>query len=251
MLAKSIDLLNQVRKNITVSPELDYFLIHHNRYQFILDKILQLGLPEKSKILDVGCFPLHLYTALELAGFSVFGISSHHEPVKGKNIVVANIETDKLPFPEVTFDLVLFSEVMEHLLYNPKTYLGKFKSLLKPHGYFFLTTPNAVHLKHRMQSLGGINPSFPLFQLEESSPENRNIYHRHNREYTLREVQAILDQSGFKISQSGYFNAYSPWREKLHPDSLKVKIIKGAAIAATHLSGSLKDTLYIIGRKDD
>lgn len=250
MTAKSQELLKSVKRGLISAADEDYFLIHQLRYAFILDQILQLNLPQGAKILDVGCFPLHLFRALELAGFEIHGISSHHEPIKDKKIVVLNIETDQLPFQESSFDLIVFTEVMEHLLYNPSVYLAKFLRLLRPNGYLLITTPNAVHLKHRLQMLFGKTSQFPLFQLTDSLPTNGFIYHRHNREYTLSELENILTQNRFKISQAGHFNAYSPLREKLHSDTFPVKIIKSFAFLTTNLNNSLKDTLYLLAQKN-
>lgn len=244
-------LLGDVQKEIKTEDELDYFFIHRSRYQFILEQILDLGLPKGAKILDVGCFPLHLFRALELAGFEVFGISSKHEPVKQKNIVSVNVETDDLPFKKESFDLILFTEVMEHLLYDPKIYLQKFWEILRPLGYLLVTTPNAVHLKHRLQAIFGKSSFFPLFQLYESRPENNFIYHRHNREYILSELRQILTEAKFKVIQGNYFSAYSPWRKRLHQSPLSVRIIKGLIFLPTYFFGPIKDTLFLLAQKHD
>ncbi|KKU92324.1 MAG: Methyltransferase type 11 [Microgenomates group bacterium GW2011_GWA1_48_10] len=244
------DLLTQVQNEIKSENELEYFLTHQNRYRFILEQIAKLNLPPAAKILDIGCFPLHLFKALELAGYEVFGVSSKHEPVKNARVVSLNIEKDKMPFANDFFDLGLFSEVMEHLLYSPLVYLEKLRKVLKPDGYLLLTTPNAIHLKHRLELLVGKSPHFPLFQLYESTADNDYIYHRHNREYTLPEIREIVRKAGFDIQSATSFNAYSPFREKLHPEGRAAKIIKGMVFLSTVAVGSFRDSIYILAQKN-
>lgn len=219
----------------------EYSLIHQNRYKYILKQIEKLGLPKGAKILDVGCFPLDLFKMLEARGYEMFGISSEHEKVKHKNVVALNIESDKLPFEKETFNLVLFSEVMEHMVGNPAVYLDKFWKVLKPNGYLLITTPNAIHIKHRFELLLGKNQNFPLFQFDGS------IYHRHNREFTLSEVKDILKD--FRIVRAEQFNAYSPFRRKLHKVPTTVKISKALGYLPTLVFPTLKDSLFVLAQR--
>lgn len=219
----------------------EYALIHQNRYKYILKQIEKLGLPKAIKILDVGCFPLDLFKTLEDRGYNMFGISSEHEKVRHKNVVALNIETDKLPFEKDFFDLVLFSEVMEHMIGSPTVYLDKFWKVLKPNGYLLITTPNAVHIKHRLELLFGKSQNFPLFQFEGS------VYHRHNREFTMAELVRVLDN--FKLVNTERFNAYSPFREKLHPEPIHVKLAKGLVYLPTLIFPTLRDSLFILAQK--
>src|SRR3989344_6999562 len=110
-------LIHQIKIPLLTNPaELEYFTIHQERYRIILNEILNLQLPQKSRVLDIGCYPLHLFTALqrEPFQFDVTGISSLHEPVENKKIKQMNIEKDKFPFKSDSFDLVLMTEVVEH-----------------------------------------------------------------------------------------------------------------------------------------
>jgi len=52
-------------------------------------------------------------------GAEVFGIASAHEPIANKKVSILNIETDRFPYKDNTFDLVLCSEVIEHLPHSP------------------------------------------------------------------------------------------------------------------------------------
>ncbi len=237
-------ILAKIRSNVP-QKELDYFLIHRNRYQFILQKILDLKLPRESKVLDIGCYPPHLFTALKEFGFSVWGISSKHELVLSDHVINVNIESDKLPMPPNSFDLIIISEVIEHLLLNPRLYLEKIKKVLKPKGVMIITTPNAVNLKNRFRLLVGKNIYFSLEQLEESKDLQKSIYFRHNREFTKEELEKVIKKAGFKIKELMLFNSYSPFRKKRISDPILIKIGKIGGFFLTYLLPQVKDTIFL------
>lgn len=218
-------------------------MIHQNRFKYILKAIKKLGLKKGARILDVGCYPLDLFNELVKEGFEVSGISSEHEKVRQKGVVVLNIETEPLPFEKNQFDLVLFSEVMEHLVNSPKIYLQKFREVLRPGGFLLITTPNAVHIKHRVELLFGKTQNFPLFQFEDS------IYHRHNREFTLPELEEVLRKAEFEIVSAKYFNAYGPGRKKLHQERFGVRLSKHLGFMPTIIFPTLRDSLFVLAQK--
>jgi len=130
-------LLQKIKIPLLTSPEeLNYFVIHQTRYLIILEEILNLNFPKHSRVLDIGCYPLHLFHALEGEPFEfkMKGIASNHEPVKEKNIVQLNIEKEKLPFKSDSFDLVLMTEVIEHLTADPRMYLDEVRRVMKKNG---------------------------------------------------------------------------------------------------------------------
>lgn len=229
--------------------EFSYLLIHQNRYRFLLKKIFDLGLPRGSKILDIGCYPPYILQILEEWGFEVYGISSRHEPIKGRNISVLNIETDPLPFPKASFDLVLLTEIIEHLLVDPEVYLKKIKQVLKPGGKLLVTTPNVVHLKNRLKILLGKNIYYSLEQLQQTKTLGPLIYHRHNREFTEGELRRVFIQSGFKISSAQHFNSYSPFRKKMTREPLLIKSVKITGFLLTYLYPPFKDSIYLLLHK--
>ena len=200
--------LSAIRRAITVDYERDYFDLHQGRYRYILDKVIRLPIPRGARILDVGCYPPHLLTALQHLGYRVSGIASRHEPIKTANVVILNIERDRLPFPNRSFDLVLFSEVMEHLVVNPHVYLSEFHRVLTPHGRILITTPNAAGLNKLIPILLGRSTYFPLEQLFATKLADGSLYHRHNREFTMKELKEILERTDFVVNASEFFSAY-------------------------------------------
>ena len=53
-------------------------------------------------------------------------------------------ESDNLPFPNETFDFVLFTAVIEHL-YNPTKILNEINRILKKEGIIIISTTNYNH----------------------------------------------------------------------------------------------------------
>jgi SAM-dependent methyltransferase len=225
--------------------ELEYFLIHCNRYRFILERIAGLALPPAAEALDVGCYPPHLLSALELLGFRVRGVSSRHEKVDLENVVSLNIEAEQLPFADGSFDLVLMTEIIEHLTLDPHRYLAEVRRVLRPDGHLLITTPNAVHLKNRAKLLVGRSVYFSLEQLYATNPDDDSLYFRHNREFTLGELRAVVGAAGFEVLAASHFNAYGPFRERVARQRLLLRGVKLVGSALTHMHPSLKDSLYV------
>src|SRR5262249_9554145 len=58
-----------------------------------------------------------------------------------------NVEMDEFPYPDGTFDVVLFAEMIEHLAVNPVWALSEIHRVLKPGGHLIVTTPNALSIE--------------------------------------------------------------------------------------------------------
>lgn len=205
--------------------------------------------PEKLKVLDVGCFPYHLGAAMEMMNMDVYGIASEHEPLKNKKIAIINIEKDKFPYKDNFFDIIVFTEVLEHLPQSPLHALKEMHRILAPRGNLLLTTPNIARSINRAKMLLGKSVSYPLFQVLENDGAGSNIYHRHNREYTLSELTTLTSQAGFVVSKATHFISYTPTRRRAIPDKLLIKAGKFANYALMLAVASMRDTLLVVGMK--
>jgi SAM-dependent methyltransferase len=102
-----------------------------------------------------------------------------------------NIEKDRFPFGDGEFDVVLFCEIIEHLLMDPVSVLLEIKRILKPKGFLVLTTPNAGRLENVARIISGFNIYDPY--------SGYGPYGRHNREYTKHELFHLLLYLGFDV----------------------------------------------------
>lgn len=241
-------ILHEIENNIKDHEDLNYFWIHSERYNYIISKIVELypgGSLQNKKILDIGCYPYHLGLALENLGFEVYGISSEHEPIKNNpRISSLNIETDKFPYPDNFFDLILCTEVLEHLLRTPAIPLREIKRVLNPGGLAVITTPNVLRSQNRISLLIGksIYPGNKAYYDEEVG--DADFYYRHNKEYTLKEMEELIISSGFKIKTKAYFVSYTPFRKRQFPDNFFLKIGKMGNHFFMQIFPTWRDTLY-------
>ncbi|HBB35124.1 MAG TPA: SAM-dependent methyltransferase [Cyanobacteria bacterium UBA8803] len=102
-----------------------------------------------------------------------------------------NIENDSFPFRDEEFDVVLFCEIIEHLLIDPIAALKEIKRILKPKGVLVITTPNVNRLENVCRMISGANIYDPY--------SGYGPYGRHNREYNRHDLYLLLDHLGFSI----------------------------------------------------
>ena len=119
---------------------------------------------------------------------------------KGVRVLARDAYEDGIPFPDDTFDLAIFSEVIEHLPNSPKPLLAEIHRTLRKEGWLILTTPNLASYQHRKGALLGrsTRPGIVFFYNMEGYPIG-SVYRGHNREYTLQEVEYMLGQENFVI----------------------------------------------------
>ena len=243
------DVLEEVEKQITKDDERFYFWTHEVRYHIILSTVEKLAGGQKLRILDIGCFPYHIGYALELLGYDVYGISSYHEPIKNKNIEVLNIEKETFPYKNNFFDMVLCNEVLEHLPQSPLVPLQEMLRVLKKGVRLMITTPNITRSINRAKLLLGKNIMYPIDVFFENNGQGNNIYHRHNREYTLDELLELFKKTSFSVTQKNYFISYTPFRKRKIPDNWFIFVGKFLNYLLMLAAPSLRDTLLVIGEK--
>ncbi|HOZ80661.1 MAG TPA: methyltransferase domain-containing protein [Candidatus Woesebacteria bacterium] len=220
-----------------------YYQTHQDRFAVILKNISNLKLSPKSSILDIGCYPLYLFQELEKQGYQLSGISSQHESVNQPSIKTLNIETTNFPYQDNSFDLVIFTEVIEHLTTNLDGIFKEIRRVLKPGGYVLLTTPNVLKIHNILSLLFNQNIYFSLDQL------NQPINYRHQREYTLSEIKTLQEKVGLKPIIARTFTGYTPFRHKTVSDSFLIKFTKLLIYFFTCLFANRKDSIITIYQK--
>lgn len=164
------------------------------------------------KCLELGANPyfttilLQEFTQLKLSLANYFGSDRDHVVVQDVNYQDFksakpsstqlksshfNIEEEQFPFSDGEFEVVLFCEIIEHLLMNPVAVLKEIKRVLKPNGTLILTTPNVSRLENVARMIAGVNIYDPY--------SGYGAYGRHNREYNKHELYLLLDYLGFTV----------------------------------------------------
>jgi len=177
------------------------------RIQVVLRLMRQIGIGRDSRVLELGANPylmtlmIRRYLEPQLSLANYFG-SDRTETTAIDSVVLDdvridlpywhfNIERDEFPFHEGEFDLVLFCEVLEHLLVDPDRVVGEIARITKPRGHVLISTPNATRLPNLFFLAAGKSI------WEWYSPNGP--YGRHNREFTAAEIQDLLRRHGFDI----------------------------------------------------
>ncbi|HDS09403.1 MAG TPA: SAM-dependent methyltransferase [Firmicutes bacterium] len=203
-------------KTHRIKDQEEYLRFHLKRYYFTL-KLLSPLMAKGSKVLDLGSFPFHLpfllkhflETEITLNGIpdSETGrIKNDDSVIKFKsekyryefNYHNFNLEHDQFPFNDNSFDFILCLEVIEHLLENPVFMLAEIHRILKPEGKLILTTDNALRFSQVFKLLFNRNTWFRYYP--------GNPYFRHNREFTLKEINELLSTNGFKAETIRHVN---------------------------------------------
>ena len=196
------ELLNSVETNGTPPDEIESFLTHFRRFVYTLSLV-----PERAgaSVLELGAAP-YLMTALlrkfrdarlTLSGYGSgdsgedtirFGPGGEAERF---TIDFFNLEKDRFPYPEDSFDVALMCEIIEHLPEDPVHPLTELRRVLRPGGHLVLTTPNMARLENVAKLLVGENPS--------DQYSGYGPYGRHNREWTTEEMRRLLSENGYEV----------------------------------------------------
>lgn len=176
-----------------------YFHYHKERFRRLAIKISEL-LPNGGKILEIGSHYLQTGSILSELGFEVesVDVSAFWEMdfVQQRSIdfgVKAITENDLQHLDlnqglAENYDLVVFTEILEHITFNPIRFWHCIYNRLAEGGYVYLTTPNAFSLPHviraqinlvRMRSLG--------IKIDEIFSEV--TYGHHWKEYSANEIR--------------------------------------------------------------
>jgi GT2 family glycosyltransferase/tetratricopeptide (TPR) repeat protein/glycosyltransferase involved in cell wall biosynthesis len=105
-----------------------------------------------------------------------------------------DVQSSPWPYPDVTFDVVLCCEMLEHLVFDPMQVLAEINRILKTGGRLLLTTPNIASAKGVDSIMRGESP-YVYGKYEPGGLATD----RHNREYTPGEVALLLGAAGFDL----------------------------------------------------
>jgi methionine biosynthesis protein MetW len=190
-----IEEFNNERYNNDESMNLE-FLSNLQRYEIILKKvesIIQANAIKNPQIVDLGCGPGHLCKYISEKGYPVTGVDISDNSLelvrqKGIKAVKANLQ-EKLPFEDNELDIVIATEVIEHI-YDTESFMEEIKRITKPGGSIIITTPNVASLARRFMLFFGKNPYLD-YKLSGTAG--------HIRYFTFRSMKDFMRQFGLQI----------------------------------------------------
>lgn len=138
---------------------------HHHAYlgPQLLKMLHQGTLPrqQKTRVLDLGCGNGSLSHLVAQHAYEVVGVEESETGFQSARLSFSDCHFIKasiynLPYAELgnSFDIVISSEVIEHLLY-PRELVRAAKKCLKPNGRLIITTPYHGYLKNIVLALSG------------------------------------------------------------------------------------------------
>ncbi len=249
---KTSELARYLQSWATTPASKSYLELHTTRSVRTLE-ITPPGGPA-DRILEMGAY-LQITPALhtrlgygEVRGcyYGKLGKTEHREvtSVDGEtfacDIDLFDAEKDVFPYPDGHFATVVCGELIEHLFEDPMHLMSEVNRILKPGGHFVLTTPNIASLRGISAILQGYHPGF--FHSYLKPAETGETDARHNREYAPREIQQLMECSGFALAllETGEF------RDAPHPEFAWVLHLLRRYRLETELRG---DGIYAVGRK--
>jgi SAM-dependent methyltransferase len=158
-----------------------------SRRAFILQLLPSINKQKDCSILDIGCaggqllsdLTSHGYTNLYGIDLSIKAINLCHSRGLNNTIVM---DARKLSYPSESFDVIVASDVLEHIS-HPEATLREWRRILKPRGVLLIFVP--------------------AFQSLWSSHDDHN---KHIRRYTKKDLVPLLTQTDLVLHRCSYWN---------------------------------------------
>jgi len=179
---------------------INYFEQHSDRTEFTVELIESYV--SDGKILELGAAPFNLTIGISKRGHHIQALDLEPERfddiIEEHNLDVArcDIEEESLPVKSQSFDMVVLSEVFEHLRKNPQEVLDKINDSTVEDGLLILTTPNFYSFENIVNFIlgRGIVDSYEEFKKLDKLGNMGHV-----TEYTKEELTRFLNASGFEI----------------------------------------------------
>ncbi len=185
-----------------------YLEFQARRYRTIIDFLGGPGALEGRRVLDLGGGVGSLAVALRATLGGTYHLAEYAPPTERLAAALARAgvsatfrcdlaQPDPLAGLPVDYDLILFVEVLEHLLVNPLVLFRGMYDHLVPTGALFLTTPNLTRLTNRAKLLAGRS----IRERGRFPPDGRGVL-GHVQEYSRPELDYLLRAESFVRERS-------------------------------------------------
>jgi 2-polyprenyl-3-methyl-5-hydroxy-6-metoxy-1,4-benzoquinol methylase len=154
---------------------------------------------QRGRVLDVGCGRAALGGAIRERGWEVWGVEQSPEAcTTARTRLDRLIEADLTDFASVEpqlqeqeFDVLVFSDVLEHLVY-PTDVLRRYLRRVRPGGRVFVSVPNMVVWSNRLRLLCGI-----------VDPTDTGVMDRtHLRFFSFRVARRMVTDAGCVVNST-------------------------------------------------
>lgn len=170
------------------------------------DFIARLPVSQEARIIEIGCgngatgaLAKAHGRAGRYVGVELFEPAAAQARAVLDEVIVGNVEHMALPFAPGTFDALIMSEVLEHLI-EPWAVLDRLAPLVRPGGIVLASSPNVAHWRVIASLLRG------RFDLTASGVFDRT----HMRWFTPATFRAMFERAGFCVSHVGPVGPFGP-----------------------------------------
>lgn len=164
---------------------------------------------ERAVLLDVGCWDgeSSRRCAEALGAARILGVEVYEGPAaaaerRGLEVARIDLETELLPWPDASVDVVVCNQVLEHLK-NVWLPMAEMHRVLRPGGHAVLSVPNLAGLHNRVLLALGRQPT-SIF-----------VFGPHVRGFAFREFCDFVGRGGaYEIERrlsAGFYPVPSPW----------------------------------------
>jgi SAM-dependent methyltransferase len=169
-----------------------YLRTHRLRYDLLVELVAELR-PERVLVVGPSFETVLLREALPAVAVNTAGWHDHRFPLReGESHVQVDLNDPERP-PLEEHDVVVCSEVIEHLHVAPVPVVRYLASALRPGGRLILQTPNATALPKRLRMAVGRNP----YDLIRDEPGNPGHFH----EFTVPELLGVVEAAGLEVDR--------------------------------------------------
>lgn len=164
-----------------------------------LSAVVSFAKEDPKKILDVGCASGWFLNELskKFPNAKCFGIDPYKKAIiygkkRYKKLTLVNADGHKIPFPDESFDLVICTEVLEHVL-DPKGVIKEIKRVLKHDGIAVIEMDSG-------------NILFRIIWYWWTHMRNGVWKDAHIHAFTANKLENIIKKGGLKINKKKFFN---------------------------------------------
>ena len=219
-IESAIDQVQSIVNDTQNVQDQEYFRFHRKRFLRMATELTKKVAPG-SLILDIGSHYLHSTLLLTFLGYKVHAMDvgefSELPFIKkrvidfGLTSIIENNLTTLSSKQENSdeYDAILFTEILEHITFNPIDFWKRIHRLVKDNGIIYITTPNSFTIYNIIRSLKNILLLKGIGINVNSIFENVTYGH-HWKEYSAREIKMYFDYltDGFKVQISSYYYKY-------------------------------------------
>lgn len=162
--------------------------------EILCEGLAELGAPPAARLCDLGCHDgtktLLWARAAGIDRAACVGVDNRERASTGGiRIIHADVERESLPLPADSVDLVVASQLLEHLK-NVHHLLLEVRRILAPGGRLVVAVPNLASAHNRLLLLLGRQPT------------SIRVGSGHVRGFTWSEMLALLGRFGFHVEWS-------------------------------------------------